>query len=77
MWNNFIIKEFIESPHDISAGHVKIEELNAKIPLSMIIVGKKSNLKLHGFRVMTNNPIWAIRLATVTGMWFSQRLATR
>ena len=39
--NGFIINEFIESPQDISAGHAKLEELDAKIPLSMIIVGKK------------------------------------
>ncbi len=39
--NNFIIDEFIESPQDISMGHGKIETLQAGVPLSMIIVGKK------------------------------------
>ena len=40
--NNFDVMEFIESPHDISAGHYKIENLHADIPLSMLILGKKN-----------------------------------
>lgn len=39
--NNFKIEEFIESNNDISAGHYKIESLNAEVPLSMIIIAKK------------------------------------
>lgn len=39
--NHFKIQKFIESPVDISAGHKKIEELNAGIPLSMIIIAQK------------------------------------
>lgn len=40
--NNFNIEDFIESKRDISAGHKKIEILQANIPLSMIIVGRKN-----------------------------------
>ncbi len=40
--NNFDLIEFIESPRDISAGHYKIENLHADIPLSMLILGKKN-----------------------------------
>ncbi len=39
--NGIIINKFVESIRDISAGHKKIEKLNAGIPLSMIILGKK------------------------------------
>ena len=41
--NNFTIKEFIESPKDVSAGHGKIESLKAEIPLSMLILGEKGS----------------------------------
>lgn len=40
--NQFTLIEFIESASDISAGHRKIEQLDAKIPLSMIILGQKT-----------------------------------
>jgi 2-polyprenyl-3-methyl-5-hydroxy-6-metoxy-1,4-benzoquinol methylase len=40
--NGFKLIEFIESRSDISAGHIKIEELNANIPLSMIILAQKN-----------------------------------
>jgi len=33
--------KLIESPNDISAVHQEVEKLNAKIPLSMIILGQK------------------------------------
>jgi SAM-dependent methyltransferase len=39
--NNFKIENFIESTIDISCGHEKIEEMNAEVPLSMIILAKK------------------------------------
>lgn len=39
--NKFEVLDFIESCHDISAGHRKIEKLKADIPLSMLILGKK------------------------------------
>jgi len=39
--NNIIVTKFLESTKDISAGHAKIENLNAGIPLSMILTGKK------------------------------------
>lgn len=39
--NSFTIEDFIESPKDISAGHSKIEKLEAEIPLSLIIHGLK------------------------------------
>ena len=39
--NGFIVKRFIESAKDISAGHSEIEKLNAGIPLSMIILAEK------------------------------------
>jgi 2-polyprenyl-3-methyl-5-hydroxy-6-metoxy-1,4-benzoquinol methylase len=39
--NGFKIIEFIESPCDFAAIHKKVEQLNALIPLSMIILGEK------------------------------------
>lgn len=44
--NYLVIEHFSEHPEDLSAGHKKQEELEAKIPLSYILVGKKqlSNL---------------------------------
>ena len=39
--NKFDLVEFKESPSDISAGHSKVESLNADIPLSMLILGQK------------------------------------
>lgn len=39
--NGFKLIEFIESPNDISAVHQEVEKLNAKIPLSMLILGQK------------------------------------
>src|SRR6056297_3454033 len=39
--NSFKIIEFIESPNDISAVHQEVEKLNAKIPLSMLILAQK------------------------------------
>ncbi len=41
--NKFEIEEFIESSNDISGGHGKIESLKAEIPLSMLILVKKSS----------------------------------
>jgi ubiquinone/menaquinone biosynthesis C-methylase UbiE len=38
--NGFRITEFIESTCDVSAGHRKIEALNAQIPLSMILLSE-------------------------------------
>lgn len=39
--NGFIVKRFIESEKDLSAGHGEIEKLNAGIPLGMIILAEK------------------------------------
>ena len=39
--NGFNLVEFLERPNDISAVHQEIEILNAKIPLSMLILGQK------------------------------------
>lgn len=39
--NGLVITHFSEHPEDVSAGHRKQEQLNAKIPLSLIMVGKK------------------------------------
>jgi SAM-dependent methyltransferase len=39
--NGIYMTKLLESTKDISAGHSKIEELNAGIPLSMIMIGKK------------------------------------
>lgn len=39
--NCMIIEHFSEHSEDVSAGHIKQEELEAKIPLSYILVGKK------------------------------------
>lgn len=41
--NRFEIEEFIENSNDISGGHGKIESLKAEIPLSLLILGKKSS----------------------------------
>jgi len=38
--NGFRIMDFIESTCDVSAGHRKIEQLNAQIPLSMVILSE-------------------------------------
>lgn len=40
--NDFIIQHFSEHSEDVSAGHKKQEELDANIPLSFILVGKKN-----------------------------------
>jgi ubiquinone/menaquinone biosynthesis C-methylase UbiE len=39
--NDFVIEHFSEHDNDISAGHKKQEKLDAKIPLSYIIIGRK------------------------------------
>jgi len=39
--NGFAIEHFSEHDNDISAGHKKQEKLDAKIPLSYIIIGRK------------------------------------
>ena len=39
--SGFKLIEFIESPNDISAVHQEVEKLNAKIPLSMLILAQK------------------------------------
>lgn len=44
--NDFLIQHFSEHSEDISAGHKKQEELDVKIPLSFILVGKKNKKKL-------------------------------
>lgn len=36
------LEEFSEHPRDISAGHQKQEALNAGVPLSMLLIGKKT-----------------------------------
>lgn len=41
--NQFTLIEFVESASDISAGHRKIEQLDAKIPLSMIMLLQNTN----------------------------------
>lgn len=40
--HDFTIRHFSEHTEDVSAGHKKQEELDAKIPLSFILVGKKN-----------------------------------
>jgi hypothetical protein len=39
--NGFKIEYFSEHTQDISAVHKKQEQLNAKIPLSYILIGRK------------------------------------
>ncbi len=43
--NGFKLTEFKESVKDISAGHKKVEELKADIPLSMLILATKEKLR--------------------------------